>query len=148
MFSWFDSYDVYYRDGSVAYTVKGQLSWGHCMRIYDNQANSLGLIKEVVFSLLPRFEIYTNDRYVGSIRKEFSFFKPRFTMDLNGWTVDGDWLEWDYTIRNAQGTPIAVVSKEILNWTDTYSIDVYDPADALPVLLAVLAIDAEKCSRN
>ena len=27
-FSWLDSYDIYYEDGSTAYTVKGQLSWG------------------------------------------------------------------------------------------------------------------------
>lgn len=29
-FSWFDSYDIYHEDGSVAYTVEGKLSWGHC----------------------------------------------------------------------------------------------------------------------
>ena len=28
-FSWFDSYDIYYEDGSVAYTVEGKLAWGH-----------------------------------------------------------------------------------------------------------------------
>ena len=26
LFSWFDSYDIYYEDGTTAYTVKGQLS--------------------------------------------------------------------------------------------------------------------------
>ena len=25
LFSWFDSYDIYYEDGTTAYTVKGQL---------------------------------------------------------------------------------------------------------------------------
>lgn len=43
---------------------------------------------------------------------------------------------------------VAVVSKELFNWTDTYSIDVYNPQDALYALMLVLAIDAEKCSRN
>ena len=32
--------------------------------------------------------------------------------------------------------------------TDTYVIDVHDSADALGALMVVLAIDAEKCSRN
>ncbi|MDD2214801.1 MAG: hypothetical protein PHR21_09730 [Oscillospiraceae bacterium] len=32
--------------------------------------------------------------------------------------------------------------------TDTYVIDVADPRDALLCLMIVLAIDAEKCSRN
>ncbi len=32
--------------------------------------------------------------------------------------------------------------------TDTYVIDVQNPEDALDALMFVLAIDAEKCSRN
>ena len=35
VFAWFDSYDIYDEDGNVCYTVKGQLSWGHCFRIWD-----------------------------------------------------------------------------------------------------------------
>ena len=65
-----------------------------------------------------------------------------------GWHVEGDWLEWDYNIVNAAGHDVATVSKEIWNWTDTYTIDVYDPNDSLYALMLVLAIDAEKCSRN
>lgn len=46
------------------------------------------------------------------------------------------------------GQLVATVTKEILNWTDTYVIDVTDPRDALGALMLVLAIDAEKCSRK
>ena len=49
---------------------------------------------------------------------------------------------------NHSGEEIAVVSKELMNWTDTYVIDVVYPENALDVLMLVLAIDAEKCSRN
>ena len=34
-FSWFDSYDIYNEAGYPVYTVKGQLSWGHCLKIFD-----------------------------------------------------------------------------------------------------------------
>ena len=34
------------------------------------------------------------------------------------------------------------------HWTDTYVIDVERPEDALLALMVVLAIDAEKCSRD
>lgn len=147
-FSWFDSYDVFDELGSTVYTVKGQLNWGHCLRIMDANEQPIGMVKEVVLSFLPRFDIYAGDDCLGSIRKEFTFFKPRFTLDVNGWTVDGDWLEWDYSIRDAHGHLVATVSKELFNWTDTYVIDVEDPDDALTALMVVLAIDAEKCSRN
>ena len=57
-------------------------------------------------------------------------------------------MEWDYTIVDATGRQVASVSKELFHWTDTYVIDVADPADALHALMVVLAIDAEKCSRS
>jgi len=148
LFSWFDSYDIYDEAGNTIYVVKGELSWGHLLRIYDAAGNDLGMIKEKVLTWLPKFEMYLGDRYIGCISKEFSFFKPRYIIDCNGWQINGDWLEWDYTIRNAAGQSVATVSKEIWNWTDTYTIDVSDPKDALCVLMMALAIDAEKCSRN
>lgn len=147
-FSWFDSYDIYDESGNTVYVVKGELSWGHLLRIYDAAGNDLGMIKEKVLTWLPKFEMYLGDRYIGCISKEFSFFKPRYNIDCNGWQINGDWLEWDYTIQNAAGQSVATVSKEIWNWTDTYATDVSDPKDALYVLMMVLAIDAEKCSRN
>ena len=57
-------------------------------------------------------------------------------------------MEWDYTVCGAGGSVVATVSKEIFHWTDTYVIDVANQSDALCALMLVLAIDAEKCSRN
>ena len=147
-FSWLDSYDIYNEAGETVYTVKGELAWGHCLKIYDAAGRELGTVNEKILTWLPKFEMYLEDRYIGSINKEFTFFKPKFNIDCNGWTVDGDWFEWDYTILNAQSQQIASVSKEIWNWTDTYVIDVTNPQDALCALMLVLAIDAEKCSRQ
>lgn len=48
LFSWFDSYDIYDEYGNVIYTVKGELSWGHKLCIYDNQGLHIGTIKEEV----------------------------------------------------------------------------------------------------
>lgn len=53
-----------------------------------------------------------------------------------------------YRINNASGMCVADVSKEIFRLTDTYSINVREDGDALSALMVVLAIDAEKCSRN
>ncbi len=147
-FSWFDSYDIYYENGSVAYTVKGQLSWGHCLRISDAAGNFVGTVKEKVFTWRPKFKLYLGDRYVGCIRKKWSWFKPQYAFDCNGWQVQGSFLEWDYSIVSPQGMLVAKIGKEIWNWTDTYVLDVVDPQNALLVLMFTLAVDAEKCSRN
>ena len=147
-FSWFDSYDIYAPNGSIVYTVKGQLSWGHCLKIYDSRGFEVGTVKERVLTFLPQFELYLGNRYAGKVTKEFTFFVPKFHVDCNGWSVDGDWLEWDYRILDNMGIPVATVSKQVLNWTDTYVLDIVTPGDALPVLMLALAIDAEKCSRG
>lgn len=147
-FSWFDSYDIYNEAGDTVYTVKGQLSWGHCLKIYNAAGQEIGTVRERVLTFLPKFEMYIGSSYVGCIHKEFSFFTPRYNIDCNGWQVEGDWFEWDYAIRGASGHTVATVSKQLFNWTDTYVIDVCDPEDALSALMLVLAIDAEKCSRD
>ena len=147
-FSWFDSYDIYNEEGQTVYTVKGQFALGHCLKIYDARGVEIGTVRQRLLTFLPKFEMYLGERYIGCISKQFSFFYPKYYIDCNGWQVDGDWFEWDYHILNRAGKPVAYVSKELLNWTDTYVINVYDPQDAVCALMLVLAIDAEKCSRR
>ena len=148
MFSWFDSYDIYDEQGNALYVVKGQLAWGHCLKIFDAYGQEVGTVKERLLTFLPKFEIYLGDTYLGCIKKEFSFFKPQYDIEYNGWHIDGSFLEWDYNITDSDGYTVATISKEILHWTDQYVIDVVDENDALTALMFVLAIDAEKCSRN
>ena len=147
MFSWFDSYDVYTEANEKLYTVRGQLAWGHCLKIYDRFDCEVGMVKEKIFSFLPRYEIYLNGLLIGEIKKEFSFFKPKFTINYNGWQVEGSYTEWNYRIYSDTSLLLATVKKELWNFTDTYVIDVMDPQDALSALMLVIAIDAEKCSR-
>ena len=63
MFSWFDSYDIYDEYGEIKYIVKGQLSWGHLLKIYDRNNQEVGYIKERILTFLPKFEIYVKDNY-------------------------------------------------------------------------------------
>ncbi|MCI5649105.1 MAG: LURP-one-related family protein [Fusicatenibacter sp.] len=147
-FSWFDSYDIYDEYGNTVFTVEGQLSWGHKLRILDRTGRHVGTVKEVVLTFLPRFELFVNGKCIGSLSKELTFFRPSYTLDFNGWDVSGNFMEWDYSITDRSGCKIAVISKELWNWTDTYTIDVNRDTDALYALMVTLAIDAEKCSRD
>lgn len=147
-FSWFDSYDIFDELGNTVYLVKGKPSFGHLLCIYDSNEREIGRIKQKLLSFLPKFEMYLGDSCIGCIRKELTFIRPKFNIDYNGWQVEGDWVEWDYTIHDADGKEIAKITKEYWNWTDTYSIDVADPKDAVYALMLVLAIDAEKCTRT
>lgn len=148
LFSWFDSYDIYNEAGETVYVVRGQLAWGHCLKIYDPYGREVGMVKERVLTLLPKFELFLRGQYLGCISKEFSFLRPRYNIDCNGWHVEGDLFEWDYRILDASRRCVAMISKEVFRLTDTYVIDVCNSQDALCALMLALAIDAEKCSRN
>lgn len=147
-FSWLDSYDIYDANENTVYVVKGELAWGHCLKIFDHCGLELGTVKECVLTFLPKFEMYEGDQMIGSISKELTFLKPRYDIDFNGWHIEGDWTEWDYSITDSAGRKVAVISKELFHMTDTYVLDIVDPKDALHVLMFTLAIDAEKCSRR
>ena len=148
LFSWFDSYDIYNEAGETVYVVRGQLAWGHCLKIYDPYGREVGMVKERVLTLLPKFELFLRGQYLGCISKDFSFLRPRYNIDCNGWHVEGDLFEWDYRILDTSGRCVAMISKEVFRLTDTYVIDVCNSQDALCALMLALAIDAEKCSRN
>lgn len=146
-FSWFDSYDIYDADGNTVFTVEGRLSWGHKLEIFDRGGAHIATLKERVFTFMPKFEIYIGENYVGEIVKKFTLLKPSFSVDCCGYTVSGDFFEWDYRIMSGN-CEIARIEKELFRWTDTYVIDVADEKNALISLMIVLAIDAAKCDNG
>ena len=150
IFSWFDSYDIYDENDEPVFTVQGKLSWGHRLEITDAAGNELGRVQEEIHTFLPRFSLYLagQEAPIGQVRKEFSFFKPVYTLDCCGWQIQGDWLGWDYEVTDGSGRLVMQLSKELLHFSDTYVLDIQREEDALLCLMIVLSIDAANCSDN
>lgn len=146
-FSWLDSYDIYDESQNVKYIVKGKLYFGHCFKIYDTSGKVLGTVLEKKLVLLPTFEMYDSKGFVGFIRKRLTLLSNNYNINCKGWYVKGDFLGWNYKILSGSGNIVADIYKE-LHITDYYVIDVKNDSDALYALMLVLAIDAEKCSKN
>lgn len=91
--------------------------------------------------------MFENDNKVGEIIKEFSWFRPKFSLTCSDWIVTGNIWEWDYSIINSKNEVIAYISKQLFNFTDTYVLDIKNNYNALRVLMIVLAIDAIKCNQ-
>ena len=144
VFSWFDSYDIYNEAQETVYTVKGRLSLGRCLEIYDQYQQHIGTVKQQPFTFLPRFSLYLGDTYAGEIQKEFSPFSPSFVLDCYDWRVEGDFWGWDYQVISERDGEVMRASKELLSWGDTYEMEIFRPQDALLCLMVVLAIDATK----
>ena len=87
VFSWTDSYDVYDETGEARYFVKAELfSFGHQIHVYDKRSGrELGSIHQRLFSFMPTFEIVIDGQVRGEVRREFSFFRPRYYVDYRGW---------------------------------------------------------------
>ena len=147
-FSLLDRYDIYDEQSNILYTVKSKLDWGHILKVYDRNSLHVATLREKAVAYLPGFDIYIGGEYIGCIKKEFTIFKPIFDFNYNGWSMTGDWLEWEYSIVDKKGDHIAFVSKKLFKITDQYVIDVYNPDNAQDMLMAVLAIDVQKCSKG
>ena len=133
---------------NAKYFVKAEFfSLGHQLHVYDRNNRELGVIRQRLLTLLPAFEIEINGQIRGEIRKQFSFFKPRYEIDYNGWRVEGDFLGWDYDVYSGCSS-IIHISKELFRWGDTYTINFADPKDELEGLMLVIAIDAANCTQN
>ena len=148
LISWFDSFNIYDEDGNIYFKVKGKLAWGHKLVIYDAAGREIGMVREKIVDILPQFNLFKNGEKVGTISKKLTVIRPKFKIDFNGWDIDGNWLEWDYSIRDKKGRSVAAIYKKLLRLTETYVIEVDHEADALDALMVVLAIDAEKCSEE
>lgn len=143
-FSWFDNYKIFDEDGNPMYSIRGELSWGHCLRMYDTDDNEVCMVRENGDSLLPKFEMYVGGTYIGSINKEADVTNHAYNIDFNGWRIEGDLMESDYQIFNGNGYQIASMTKDVLNQADTYRIKITSQQDELYVLMLMVAIDAEK----
>ena len=132
VFSWTDTYDVYDQSGNPKYYVKADFfSIGHRIRVYDKASGrEIGLIQEKILRLFKEFEITINGFSQGIIKKQFSFFRPKYNIDYKGWRL------------------VVHISKQLFKWGDTYVIDIINDMDEVPALMIAIAMDAAKCSED
>ncbi len=148
VFSWSDTYDIYDEQGQPKYFVKAEIfTFGHQIHVYGRDNNEIGAIYQKLFRFLPEFEVEIFGKIVGRIKKEFSFLKPKYDIDYNGWHVEGDFFGWDYDVYDGEQA-ILHISKQLFRWGDTYVLDFAKPEDELLGLLLVIAIDAANCSNG
>ena len=148
VFSWSDTYDVYDETGAARYYVEAEiLSLGHQIHVYDKRSGQeVGSIHQRLMTFLPTFDIVIDGCRIGSVRKEFSFFLPRYHVDYRGWDVEGDFLEWDYRVLEGNREVVSI-SKQPFRWGDTYVLTYGSPREEISALLLVIAIDAANCGK-
>jgi len=152
VFSWGDKFTVWDEYGQDRYYVQGEVfSWGKKLHVYDVTGAEVAFSKQEIWSLLPKFYVFRNGELAAEIRKEFTFFFPKYRIDGLGWEINGHFWEHDYEILK-NGSPIVTITKEWMTWGDSYELDIVNSADEIVALAVVLTIDcvneAEQSSNN
>ena len=141
IFTWRDRFTVMDEAGVERYYVEGELfSWGRKLHVTDLKGREVAYVEQQLFTFLPRYAVYAGGVLIGEVVKEFSFFRPRYTVEGADWDVEGDFWDHDYTVFRG-GVPVVSIQKEWFTWGDCYTLNIRDPRDEIQALALVLAID-------
>ena len=141
LFSFHDRFTIKDENGWDKYYVEGEfLSLGKRLHLLNSFGEEVALIRQELFTLMPRYTVSVAGREIARIRKEFTLFFQRYVIDGLGWEVEGSVWEHRYEIRK-NGRLIVAIDKEWMTWGDSYVLDSVDPADEILALAVVLTID-------
>jgi uncharacterized protein YxjI len=126
------------------YKVEGSLfKIPKSFAIFDMNRHQRAKVWKKPLSFLPKFYLEIDGVQVAEIKKEFTFFKPRYQINGPGIEVKGN--IWDMTFdlfKNAQH--IGRVDKKWWSVRDKYAIEIDQKEDEILVLAIVLSIDYVK----
>jgi uncharacterized protein YxjI len=136
-----DQFSVLDDQGNEKYFVEGEIfTWGKKLHVYDSQGNEVAFIKQELFTFMPCYSVFVGGREIAKVRKEFSFFCPRYYVEGLNWEVEGLFWEHDYDVTK-NGRSIVSIAKEWMTWGDSYELDIAPEADEIVALAVVITID-------
>ncbi len=143
IFSLSDRFHIQDEYGNIRFEVEGKIfSLGNKLRIYDMDGRELIYIEQKLWRLLPEYNIYKGSSLVARVKRELTFFKPRFTIEsqYGDLTIDGDIFAHNFNILK-NGRPIAWVSKKWMSLSDTYTVEIAPGEDEAFILSLAIVLD-------
>lgn len=134
--------------GMPAYQVEGSLfKIPKSFKIMDMQGKLIGQIDKQFWSFLPKFQVNLANGQSFTIKKDFTFFKPHYSIANLGMEVQGNL--WDMNFQLYQnGQQVAQIDQEWLKLTSTYNIKVYQESYSDLVVALTVAIDYVKARKS
>ena len=145
-----DSFVIHDEDNRPVYRVAGKLfSFGDQLTIYDMNNQEQIYIEQKLFKLLPEYHFFENGRQVAVVKKEFTFFKPKFNVESESgrYTIEGNLLGYNFRVLK-DGIVVAQVDKAFFAFRDTYSVEVSPGEDQRFLLALCIIIDQTLHDRN
>jgi uncharacterized protein YxjI len=138
-----DKFQIEDENEMPRFEVVGKVfSLGNKLNIYDMMGRNVVYIEQRIFRFLPEYNIFLGDRLAANIKKEFTFFKPKFNIesDFGRFSVDGDILAHDFSILK-DSREVARINKKWLSLSDTYMVDVNNTENQAFILAIVIVLD-------
>lgn len=143
VFSFGDDFIIKDESDRPCFMVKGKVfSIGNKLAIEDLDGNQLFYIEQKLLKLLPEYHIFQNGIQVAKVKKELTFFKPKFSIQsrFGEYEVNGDILSYNFYILKNKST-VATVNKKWFALSDTYGADIIDEENHAFLLTLVIVID-------
>jgi uncharacterized protein YxjI len=146
LFSIGDDYWIENDDGQRVYKVDGKaLRLRKTFRLEDADGRELATIQERMARLRDSMEIEDPDGHRMAMVKKalFTPLRDRWTVetrDGRDFDIKGNIVDHEYTFE-ADGRPVATVSKRWFRVADTYGVEIEPDQDPVVVLAATVALD-------
>ncbi|MDQ6718207.1 MAG: LURP-one-related family protein [Gemmatimonadota bacterium] len=140
-----DDFTVRDEAGNDVYFVDGRaLAIGDKLSFQDPSGNELAFISQRVLSWGRTYEITRNGAVAAVVKKElFTLFHCKFSVDVPGpddLEAEGDFTDHEYVFKRGDRV-VATVSKEWLNFRDTYGVEIADGEDEILILASAVVVD-------
>ncbi|GKV69774.1 hypothetical protein NCCP2716_22720 [Sporosarcina sp. NCCP-2716] len=132
--------DVYEVEGSFLKIPK-------TFTIRDADQLEVACITKKTFSFLPTFYVEVQGQETVTIHKEFTFLRPKYTIDAAGVEVNGNWWEMSFDVLK-DGQVAGTVDKKWFQWGDSYRVQVFDESLETLIVSLVIAIDCVKADQG
>jgi uncharacterized protein YxjI len=143
IFSFSDDFTIKDEYETEHFRIKGKVfSFGNKLRMFDMQENELFYIEQKLLRFLPEYTIYEGNEIAATVKREFTFFRPKFNImsKYGSFTIDGNFLGMEFSVYNS-GQEVARISKRWFSFSDTYGVDIYSEKDYSFLLCLVIVID-------
>ncbi|MDF2841179.1 MAG: hypothetical protein K0Q99_1951 [Clostridia bacterium] len=143
IFSFGDNFTIKDDQEYDRYIVQGKVfSLGDKLKIMDLDGNELFYIEQQIFRFLPEYFIYAGGQQMASVKKQLSFFTPKFIIEsVNGsYDIEGNIFGYDFQIYK-DGRMVAVINKKWFSFGDSYGVEIMDGEDHAFLLTLAIVID-------
>ena len=131
------------QDGNLVYDWKISVMLAKKIRVFDAEKNEVAEIKQVLKSLMPKYQIFIGGEMVLEIKKEFHPILPKYTLSGQGWEMENKPLIYEYGVKQGDRQIMSAGrSEDALEWqAHAFEVEIFETKDQLLAAAVAIAIN-------